>query len=429
MSEPTSAHAPTGSAGRSVRHRRVFYIPGYDPVHARRYREIYRREGAAQADMSGYTLSIKAAPDAESFGWDVSAEIEGRPVTARIEVLGWSDIVKRSMDGGILTTYLHLVRTAWVYIGTGTAFRLFSLRKGPVVAGLYPVAFLLGQLLLALALAGIVGWALSALLHPWAAALGLVVVPPVLIWFKRRDNRFLAYYLMQDYSFSGRYRGAHPPELEARMATFGARIAAALTEGDTDEVLVVGHSSGAHVAVSVLADLVRAGHLPPGGPALSLLTLGQVVPMVSFLPDASRLRADLADLSRTNGLSWIDVSAPGDGAAFALCDPVSVSGMAGPGKRWPLVLSCAFTQTLKAETWEKLKRQFFRLHFQYLCAFDALSGRPDDYDYFRITAGPLTLHARLGHRRPSPSRIERAVARFDTPSDTNASSLPQAPAT
>ena len=33
----------------AVFRRRVFYIPGYDPVHPRRYRELYRKEGADQA--------------------------------------------------------------------------------------------------------------------------------------------------------------------------------------------------------------------------------------------------------------------------------------------------------------------------------------------------------------------------------------------
>jgi hypothetical protein len=48
-----------------------------------------------------------------------------------------------------------------------------------------------------------------------------------------------------------------------------------------------------------------------------------------------------------------------------------------------------------------LRRRYFRLHFQYLCAFD----RPGDYDYFRITAGPLTLEERFRGRKPSASRI------------------------
>ena len=93
------------------------------------------------------------------------------------------------------------------------------------------------------------------------------------------------------------------------MAHFGDAIAAALTT-DVDEVLVVGHSSGAHLAVSILADLIRAGRVPPTGPHLAFLSLGQVVPMVSFLPQAQRLRADLQYLSSRDELVWVDVTRP-----------------------------------------------------------------------------------------------------------------------
>jgi hypothetical protein len=191
------------------------------------------------------------------------------------------------------------------------------------------------------------------------------------------------------------------------MAEFTDEIAEALTQG-SDEVLVVGHSSGAHLGVSILADLLRQGRVPESGPTLSFLTLGQVVPMVSFLPLAHRLRADLFYLCTRDELSWIDVTAPGDGCAFALCDPVSVSVEPPTGKCWPLVISAAFSQTLSPERWRALKRRFFRLHFQYLCAFD----QPGDYDYFQITAGPVTLGARYEGRARSPSRIERTVNKF-----------------
>ncbi|WP_322865785.1 hypothetical protein U5922_006020 [Aquicoccus sp. G2-2] len=390
-----------------VERRRVFYIPGYDPIHPRRYRELYRKEGAAQAKISGYSIDLSAKKAGGPYGWHVRGEIEGGAVLADFEVLVWSDIVRDSMGRSIPATYWQLARTAWTYIASGALWRLMRLRKGPVIAALYPVVFLLVQLLLALLVAYGVG-RLLALVHPWLAWAGLVVVPPILHWFKVRDGRFFAYYLMHDYAYSAQFKGENPPALEARMAEFGGRIADALN-GDTDEVLVVGHSSGAHLAVSILADLIRAGRVPADAPVLSFLSLGQVVPMVSFLPRAGRLRGDLRFLSARDELSWIDVTAPGDGCAFALCDPVCVSGVAPEsGKRWPLVLSAAFTQTLSAARWKALKRRFFRLHFQYLCAFD----RPGDYDYFRITAGPMTLAARFAGRKPSGSRIERPVNKF-----------------
>jgi len=393
------------SPDRPVRRRHVFYIPGYDPIHPRRYRELYRKEAAGQSKISGYNIELTAKQAGGRYGWHVRGTIGGAEVEADFNVLVWSDIVRDSMAQGIAATYLQLARTAWVYIGSGALFRLMRLRKGPVIAALYPVGFLLVQLGLALALAWGLG-RLLALVHPWLAWAGLAVVPFVLEWFRRRDNRFFAYYLMHDYAYTARHRGAEPPELRARMAEFTDEVAAALA-GQVDEVLVVGHSSGAHIAVSVLADLIRQDRVPQDGPVLSFLSLGQVVPMVSFLPDAHRLRADLRYLSTRDELTWVDVTAPGDGCAFALCDPVAVSGVAPAGKRWPLVLSAAFTQTLSPRRWRALRWRFFRLHFQYLCAFD----RPGDYDYFRVTAGPKTLAARFAGRPPSPSRIERPTSK------------------
>jgi len=403
------------SVPNPVSKRQVFYIPGYDPIHPRRYRELYRKEGAEQAAVSGYEIALTPGQGGARYGWHVEARIDGHTTQADFQVLVWSDIVRDSMEQGISATYLQLARTAWTYIATGTLSRLMRLRKGPVIAALYPVVFLIVQLLLAIAAGSFLVWTGKALLipvlgivgHMLALALGAALAYGLLRWFKAKDNKLFAYYLMHDYAYSAASKGANPPELEARMAEFTDEIAQALTQ-DYDEVLVVGHSSGAHLGVSILSDLIRQGRVPKDGPTLSFLTLGQVVPMVSFLPKADRLRADLHDLCTRDELSWIDVTAPGDGCAFALCDPVGVSGVAPPDKRWPLVISAAFTKTLCAERWKTLRWRFFRLHFQYLCAFD----RPGDYDYFQITAGPVRLGERYADRAPSPSRIERATSKY-----------------
>lgn len=397
---------PQGMAG-AVRRRRVFYIPGYDPFHPRRYRELYRKEGADQARMSGYVLDLRPKAAKGPYGWHVQASIGGQSTETDVEVLVWSDIVKSSMERGITGTYLQLLRTAWAYIGSGALFRLMKLRKGPMIAALYPIVFLIVQLAVAL----LAGWGLGAVVAHVSHWLPGLAVAGATVWailraFKRWDNKVFAHYLMHDYAYSAQFGGANPPELEARMAEFRAAIAEALSQ-EVDEVLVVGHSSGAHLAVSILSDLIRAG-LPEPRPALAFLSLGQVVPMVSFLPRAHRLRADLAYLSARDELTWVDVTAPGDGCAFALCDPVAVTGVAPANQRWPLILTAAFTQTLSPERWQELRRRYFRLHFQYLCAFD----RPGHYDYFQITAGPLTLAARYAGRPASKSRIATPLSGY-----------------
>lgn len=403
-----------------VRKRHVFYVPGYDPHPARRYRELYRKEGARQAETSGYRLAVRGATGPR-YGWEVAAEIEDARVRTRFEVLEWSDIVRKTMDQSLPGTFVQLLRVAWTYISTGTLRRLMWLGKGPMLAGFYPVVALLLQLFAAVLagrtagglVAGAVDWVVSFVFPGlgWAWLAWLVALPVaayVLIWFRRQDKRVYVHYLMHDLAYSAQARGAYPPELAARISEFARALERALAQ-EVDEVLVVGHSSGASLAVSMLAEVLRTGDLPPDGPALSLLTLGQAIPMQSFLPDAKRLRRDLHELSQSDKIAWVDVSAPGDGCCFALADPVAVSGVApASGQRWPLVISAAFSKTLSPETLKGLRWRFFRLHFQYLCAFDYAEG----YDYFAITAGHRTLFQRFSERQPSANRIDVKASRY-----------------
>ncbi|WP_299671562.1 hypothetical protein [uncultured Roseobacter sp.] len=405
------------TSATQVKRRRVFYIPGYDPFPARRYRELYRKEGAAQAAISGYQLDMLGSAAGERFGWRVRGDIDEQSTEAEIEVLVWSDIVQQSFHASITRTYLAMLRTAWIYISTGALWRLMQLRKGPVIAALYPVVMLTWQFVFAVALGWGVGRIVQVVLAMTPMGPGFQIVLAAVVAalafggclrvFQMIDGKVYAYYLMHDFAHSASRRGAYPAEIHARLQHFGTAIEAALAE-EVDEVLVVGHSSGAHLAVTVLADLLRRGAVSGDGPALGFLSLGHVVPMISFLPDAGDMRRDLRFLSTQVTIPWVDVTAPGDGCSFALCDPVAVSGQETPEKRWPLVFSAAFTQSLSPARWQALRWRFFRLHFQYLCAFD----RPKDYDYFQITAGPLTLGARYAGRAASASRITRAVSKY-----------------
>lgn len=392
--------------------RRVFHIPGFDPMHPRRYRELYRREGAAQADISGYHLAVTGAPQKGAFCWYVESHLSGQTSHSRIDMLYWADIVRDSMAQSVLASYRQLAQTAWVYLASGALARLALLRKGPVIAALYPVVMLLVQAVMGAAL----GWVIGGMIARFAPAggqsavqigLAAAIAYGFLHLCQRYDKYLFAYYLMHDYAFGAQFWGANPPQLDARLARFRDQIAAALAE-PVDEVLIVGHSSGAHLAVQVIADLYRRDLVPSAGPQLAFLSLGQVVPMVSFLPRADGLRRDLAQLAAQDRLTWVDVTAPSDGACFALCDPVGVTGVAPVNKKWPLVISAAYRETLSPQRFKSIRWRFFQAHFQYLCAFD----RPRDFDYFQITAGPMTLAARFAGRGPSQSRMTRPLSGY-----------------
>ena len=94
--------------------------------------------------------------------------------------------------------------------------------------------------------------------------------------------------------------------------------------------MVVGHSSGAHLAVSILSDLIREGGVVKDGSALSFLSLGQVV------PKADRLRADLHYLSTRDELTWVDVTAlvTGVRSRCVILLPCLASHLRGKNGRW-----------------------------------------------------------------------------------------------
>ena len=394
-----------------VRRRHVFFVPGYDPNVPRRYRELYRREGQKQAEIGGYELDVCAKErGSDAYGWGVTARFEGADIQTSFEFLTWEDIVRGSMDRSLPATYWALVRTVWIYGSTGAFWRLLRLRPAPMLAAVYPVAMLLLQLALA-ALAAWVTVRLTSIYAPWflAGLAGAGIGYLCLRLFRSIDHRTFAHYLMHDYAFTAAEYGRWPAPLDARITAFSRRIAEVRKNASLDEVLIVGHSSGAQIAVSALARHLEDPEATRAVP-VGLLTLGQVIQMVSFLPKATGLRRDLKALSGRSDLAWIDVSAPGDGGCFALTDPVATTGVAPKDRQqyWPKVISAAYSKTMSRDWRKETRWRFFRRHFQYLCAFDA----PGAYDYFAITAGPKTLSARFAGRGSSVSRKTEPLSRY-----------------
>ena len=102
--------------------------------------------------ISGYKIGQSPKTASGPYGWHVDAQSAGVGVNADIDVLLCSDIVRDSIETSVPTTYLQLIRTAWTYISTGALRRLMWMRKGPVIAALYPVGMLILKLLIVLRL-------------------------------------------------------------------------------------------------------------------------------------------------------------------------------------------------------------------------------------------------------------------------------------
>ncbi|MEM1383721.1 MAG: hypothetical protein AAGG06_08755 [Pseudomonadota bacterium] len=402
--EPILTPALPRTHSSTVRRRKVLYIAGFDPIGPRRYRELYRRE----ATRSEHPISVEPLPigPGRSFRWGAHWHDGHNRVSTEIEFLGWDDLVRDGLTRGILPIYRRMLATLGLYIGSGAFRAMRRLHRGPRIAAVGA----LGMMLFYLAYAGLAaGAAFLLATGPAAAPWPLGLVAAMLAFAgsmaatRLIETQVMVYFLVNDLSFMAAEGGAYPDRLDRRLDGFAERLRRLLADSDWDEVLLVGHSSGAQLAVSTAA---RAMGGAGAEARLSVLTLGQSIPMTSFLPGAGKLRAELAALADDARVTWLDVSAPADGACFALCDPAAVSRTAGRPGASPLVISAGFRRSMTPAAFAQARWRLMRRHFQYLC--HALPDAP--FDWFAVSAGPVRLAKRYAETRPSPSLFAEPVA-------------------
>lgn len=409
LGEYAEAVAPQRVA---VRRRKVFYVSGFDPLGPRRYRELYRKEGPEQAAISGYDLSVTGVQRAENgnYRWNARYQSGVEETNTEFEFLGWDDIVRHSFRPSLRYVYGLMFKTLWIYLSSGAISAMLRLRSGPLIAGLVP-AFLMIFYLVYGSMIGTGAGMLTVLgfgAPLWLGLIaGIVGFGFAMLGTRYFEEQMMIYFMVNDLGYSAQDAGAYPQPLSQRLDEFADQIGEALESDLYDEVLVVGHSSGAQLAISALSRCLQGKSLKPGTP-LSLMTLGQSIAMTSFLPKADVLRSDLARIADDARIFWLDVTAPGDGACFALTDPAANCRMGGrPAETLnPLVISAAFRQTMDPEQLRQYRWRLLRMHFQYLCAF----AKPAGFDYFEITAGAQTLGQRYADRDCSPSMLSDPVA-------------------
>jgi alpha-beta hydrolase superfamily lysophospholipase len=156
----------------------------------------------------------------------------------------------------------------------------------------------------------------------------------------RFAERLGLFWLLRTYVFLYRWRLGRIPEVNRRVGEMAEQIYRSAVDDPVDEILVVGHSVGTVLAVSVMARVLEKMEAESRVALLSrvhVLTLGHCIPLVLFLPGSTGLREDLAVLAAGEGLRWTDVSAKADPLCFFNTDPVRVAGVEEAGVVWEVL--------------------------------------------------------------------------------------------
>jgi len=290
------------------------------------------------------------------------------------------------------------------YLRAGGFSKVRQISNPAFLTGLFPVAFLallgLGS---SAVFFGTQHWVGASTGSPLAgSAAGLALCSLLAVPALKRANRLGILWLLRTFAFIHRWSSGQLPELDQRINAMAEHILQCHRADPAQETLLVAHSVGCLLSVCVAARLLEISAPPFPAASLAnihLLTLGQCIPLISLLPQAASFRTNLLALSTQSRLPWTDVSAKADPLCFFRSPPLQGSDILQPTLK-----TARFFRMFPPETYQNMRWDKVRPHFQYLMA----SEQPTAYDYFAITAGPNPLEAFI-HSEEEPPPLLRPL--------------------
>lgn len=368
--------------GAVIRKRRVFHVPGYDPappaaVKRRFARELLRFEQTWSARAS-------VSDGADDRNWTVAASGPNWNVETRFSLVDWDDVIAEAAR-----------KPAWLRIPQGLfAFLDFTVNALPRYlhanwryAGffLYPVVAFAGLVALSVLVAGPATRLSGSLL----AGIAFGIATFALNWHWAGQRMFL-HLLFDDWIFSRRYARYGNAAIEKKLDRVAREMVEAASNNEADEIVVIGHSLGAVLAIDLLD---RALQLEPAlgqnGPRIALISVGSSILKIGLHSGAARFRASADRVAAAPGVFWGDYQAISDLMNFYKRDPLTAMGL--PTRDVPLVRMVRIRHMLDPAVYKRIRYRPLRMHLQFVSGNNLRNA----YDYFMLVCGPLSAERQV----------------------------------
>ncbi|MET4331601.1 hypothetical protein ABIB80_007461 [Bradyrhizobium sp. i1.15.2] len=369
-------------SGKPVAKRLVVHIGGYDPItsHVSAQRRFVREIARFQR-----TWSVKATVDGlqdtpDQIRWNVTTTGPDWLVETDYRLVRWHDVIeafgRRSIGSRIsvgILAFLDFVLTGtlWRYLLTNWRYALFFL---------YPLV-MFGLLIVAAFLIGVVAFEITGSIAI-AAGGGLFGIVAVLAgpwrWLHLGD-------LFDDWIFSREYIRCVNSEIEQRLDRVAAELVAAASNSAADEILVIGHSLGAVLAVDLLDRALRLDPtLDRNKTPVTFLSVGSSILKIGLHPKAIRFRTAMERVANSRAIFWGDYQALIDLLNFYKSRPMAEMGLSTENEA--IVRIVRLSRMLDADMYRRIRFNYFRLHCQFVSGND----KRTSYDYFMLTCGPIS---------------------------------------
>lgn len=340
------------------------YIPGFDPRSERYYKKLLLSQfpdikpNLMHSDKSRLLFKVDVL------------EVD-------YEILSWHKAVKAYWSSGFFGNLKNVKTIFSDYVFKGTWRRLFKLSPADGWQKAFsPYFFFLWTLLFVLGVGYFTWHTLFGETTEWLLlGFALFILSNVLMY--QIINRLNLFWVNRIMDFFVRYSTQRVPLVMEAESEIKAKVLKELRSAEYDEVVLVAHSVGTILCLSIMAELAEERD----GKGLTVVTLGHCVSGVSILPEANWFNEKLKQV-KNRRFQWIDVTAGKDAVTFYKVSPAYHSDIL-PDQ----TLSAGFHKIFDPIFYRSIRWNFYKIHFLYL--YNPSFAEKSAFNYQKLLFDPM----------------------------------------
>ncbi len=387
------------SNSNSVERRAVFFIGGFDPKSPEEFYTRMDRENQRFEELWGATVArqklVSNDHDIMRCRFYTAGQDHGHKWSAQTDFnfMTLDDIVLKDFARPLYVRLWRYTKAFADYMLSGTAFKFVRHGWRFSIYFFYPAVMMLASLFFSLWIAGLasslVGWT-EILFSAAVTAVSFVVL--LVGCYHLLLKRYHVLHLADLWSFSREYLHRQRADMDDKLDRLADRVFQAVSCGEYDEVLTIGHSTGGALILDASARVLeRHPEFSDLESNLTVLTIGSTGLKIGMHPSAEWFRDRLENLFSQTSTRWLEYQCIMDIINFYRTVPSEIMGF-DQSMQHPMVTKrVQISALVEPEVYERMKRNYFRVHYQFVFG----NTRKYIYDFPAICFGPAKLMWRI----------------------------------